>query len=61
MAQLVDFVSGHDFMFHEFKPCTGITAVTEEPASDPLSLSLCPSPAYTCSCSLSLSQTFKNK
>ena len=35
-----DFGSGHDLMAHEFKPHVGVTAVSTEPAWDPLSPSL---------------------
>ena len=32
--------SGRDFVVLDFKPCIGLTAVSAEPASDPLSPSL---------------------
>ena len=52
MAQSVEhptLVSGHDLTVHEFKPCTRLTAISKEPASDPLSLPccLCPTPVHT--------------
>ena len=41
-----DFGSGHDFTVREFEPHIGLSAVSAEPASDPLfPLSLRPSPA----------------
>ena len=50
--------SGHDLTVHGFKPCTGLPAVSIEPASDPLSSSLSvPNPL----CSLSLSLAKINK
>ena len=40
-----DFGSGHDLMVLEFKSCIRLSAVSTEPALDPLSASLCaPSP-----------------
>ena len=40
-----DFGSGHDLMVCGFQPHTGLCIVSEEPASDPLSLTLsAPSP-----------------
>ena len=39
-----DFGSGHDLKVPEFKSHIRFTAVSAEPASDPLSPSLCPSP-----------------
>ena len=35
--------SGHDLTIREFGPGIGLTAVSAEPALDPLSPSLCPS------------------
>ena len=35
-----DFSSGHDLTVHEFKPPIGLSAVSVEAASDPLSPSL---------------------
>ena len=57
VAQLVkhltlDFGSGHDLRVHEIEPHIRLCTDSTEPAWDSLSLSLCPSPAY----SLSLSQ-----
>ena len=41
----LDFSSGHDLLVREFKPHhIRLSAVSIEPASDPLSPSLCPSP-----------------
>ena len=46
--------SGHDLMVCEFEPRARLSAVSAEPASDPLSpLSLGPSPAHARSVSLS--------
>ena len=51
LSQLtLDFSSGHDLTVREIKPCVGLCADSTEPASDSVSLSLCPSPA----CLLSL-------
>ena len=52
----LDFGSGHDLTVHEFEPSVELLAVIAEPASDPLSTSLCPSPARVRALSLSLSQ-----
>ena len=55
VVQLVkrsDFGSGHDLTVHEFEPCIRLYVVSTEPASEPPSLALCPTPAF----SLSLSQ-----
>ena len=41
----VHFGSGHDLTVHEFEPLIGLSAVSMELASDPLSLSLWTSPA----------------
>ena len=52
------FGSGHDLMVHyEFKPCIGLSAVSTEPASDPLSTTrpLLPPCPLVCMCVLSLS------
>ena len=35
-----DFSSGHDLAVCEFEPCIGLSALSKEPTSDPLSLSL---------------------
>ena len=53
-----DLGSGHDLVVCEFKPRVGFCAVNAEPALDPMSSSLCPSPAYVCvhGCALSRSQ-----
>ena len=49
------FGSGHDLMVHyEFKPCIGLSAVSSEPASDPLSPSLSVPPLVILSLPLSL-------
>ena len=42
-----DFGSGHDLAVCEFEPHMGLAALSAEPASDPLSPSLCSSPAKT--------------
>ena len=39
-----DFGSGHDLAVRRFDPRIGLRAVHAEPASHPLSPSLCPSP-----------------
>ena len=52
----VQLCSGHDLVVHEFKPHIRLAAVSAEPASDPLSPSLCPSPT----CILSKKKTLKN-
>ena len=62
MAQLVrrlilDFSSGHDLTVHEFEPHIGLSAVSTEPPSDPLSLSL--SATSLLMLSLSQKETFK--
>ena len=44
-------------MVHEFEPHIGLSAVSTEPPSDPLSLSLCHFPAHAVS--LSQKETFK--
>ena len=49
----VDLSSGHDLKACEFKPCTGLCANGMESAWDSVSSSLCPSPAYALSHSLS--------
>ena len=43
------FGSGHDLMVHEFGPCIGLCADSEEPAWDSLSLSPSPSPTHALS------------
>ena len=40
MVQRPDFGSGHDLTVHKFEPRLGLVAVSAEPASDLLSLSL---------------------
>ena len=58
----LDFGSGHDLTVCEFKPRIGLCTHSEEPALDPLSPSLCPSPAcILLSLSLSLSKINKCK
>ena len=58
----LDFGSGHDLTVREFKPRIGLCTHSEEPALDPLSPSLCPSPAcILLSLSLSLSKINKCK
>ena len=42
-----DFSSGHDLVVPEFKRHIELTAGSEEPASDRLRISLCPSPTCT--------------
>ena len=66
MAQLVkhptlDFSSGHDLTVHAFEPHVRLPAVSAEPALDPVSLSLCPSPAHARSLFLSVSQKQNKK
>ena len=56
----LDFGSGHDLTVCEFEPSTGLCAHSAEPASDPVSPSLCPSTACACACALSLSKINKN-
>ena len=41
--------SGHGLLVFEFEPCMGLAAVSAEPASDPVSLPLCPSHCRTVS------------
>ena len=53
------FGSGHDLTAREFEPCIRLAAVSTEPASDPLSPSLCPAPAGALSLSVSLSLSKK--
>ena len=61
-SQVSNFGSSHDLTVHEFKPHTGLSAVSAEPPLDPLSLSLslsvCPSPAG--SLSLKINKPKKN-
>ena len=52
----VGFSSGHDLMVHGFELCIGLCAYSLEPTWDSVSLSLCPSSAY----SLSLSKINKH-
>ena len=40
LSQVSNFSSGHDLTFPEFEPHIGLSAVSVEPASDPLSLFL---------------------
>ena len=40
------FGSGHSLMVHEFEPCIRLSAVSVEPALDPLYPSVCPSLTY---------------
>ena len=47
------FGSGHDLTVCGFEPRVGPSAVSTEPASDPLSSSLCPSPTHSLLLSLS--------
>ena len=49
--------SGHDLTVCEFEPRIGLSAVSVEPASDPVSLSLSP---LLSSCFLSVSKINKN-
>ena len=42
----LDVSSGPDLTVREFEPHVRLSAVGAEPALDPLSPSLCPSPAY---------------
>ena len=49
---ILSFGSGDDLMVYEFEPCIRLSAVSVEPALDPVSLSLCP-PLLTLSPSLS--------
>ena len=52
-----DFISSHDLMVCEFKPCVGLCADSSEPGAYLgfcVFLSLCPSPTHTLSVSLSL-------
>ena len=53
MRLTLDFGSGHDLMVRELEPCFGLSAVTAEPDSDPLSPSLSALPL--------LSLSLKNK
>ena len=47
LAQLsVPLGSAHDIGVHEFEPHVGLAAINSEPASDPLSPSLCPFPVH---------------
>ena len=66
MAQLVKrpilgLGSGHDLTVREFKPNVGLSAVSAEPALDPLPPFLCPSLARTLPLSLKNKQTYKIK
>ena len=68
MAQWVvsDFGLGHDLMVHEFKHRMGLSAVSREPALDPLSpslsaLSMLTSLSLSISLSLSLSKLINLK
>ena len=61
MAQSVkcptfDLGSGHDLTACEIEPQVGLNADSMEPAWDPLSLVLCPSPAHAHAQVRSLSQ-----
>ena len=49
----LDLCSGHDLMVHEFEPHVRLCTASAEPPWDPLSSSLCPSPA----CALSRSRS----
>ena len=55
------FGSDHDLMVHEFEPYIGLAEVSPEPASDPLSIPLCPSPIHVGTWALSLSKINKHK
>ena len=66
MAQLIkrltlNFSSGHDLTIREFEPHKGLSAVSWEPALDPLSSSLSAPPPLTLALSLSLSQKINLK
>ena len=55
-----DFGSGHDLKVCEFEPCIGLSAVSAEPTSDPLSPSLfVPPRSLPLSSSLSFSKINK--
>ena len=58
VAFVSDYSSGHDLMVHGFKPRSRLSAVSTEPALDPVSRSLCPSP--TCAHSLKNKTLKKN-
>ena len=57
----LDFRSGHDLMFYEFEPYTGLFTVSAEPALDPVSPSLSLFLSATCALSLSLSKINKHQ
>ena len=52
---------GHDLTVHEFEPLTGLSAVSAEPASDPLSPSLSAPPLFVHIHTLSLPLKKKKK
>ena len=47
------FISGHDLTVREFEPYMGLSAVSAQPALDPLSPSLSAPPLLTLACALS--------
>ena len=56
----IDFSSSHDLMVHEFKPRTRLSAVSTEPASNPLSPPLSGPPQLTFSLSKINTHFLKN-
>ena len=49
VGYIPDFSSGHDLRVPELESLVGFAAVSTEPASDPPSPSLCPTPTHALS------------